>query len=240
MTDQVQTLVVDDEAGIRFFIKQTLERVGHIVTPIANGEDALKVLRDTSFDLAILDLKMGGRVDGLRVLQAIRWRWPQTVVIILTAHGTLETAMQAIQDDVDLYLLKPLTPQELREAVAEALEEHAERMARVQAEIATPEVLEIAPFHVDLQRHEVRYKDELLDLTPSEFDLLVHLMQNAHRVVPPPELVEVVRDYKPEDLYEARNIIKWYIHRLRRSVEPDPAHPRYIVNVRGVGYRFAK
>lgn len=240
MTDQVQTLVVDDEAGIRFFIKQTLERVGHIVTPIASGEDALEVLRDTVFDLAILDLKMGGRVDGLRVLQAIRWRWPQTVVIILTAHGTLKSAMQAIQDDVDLYLLKPLTPQELRAAVKEALEEHEQRLERVQEEIEAPKLLESGPFYVDLQRHEVRYEDTSLELTPSEFDLLVHLMQNAHRVVPPPELVEVVRDYKPEDLYEARNIIKWYIHRLRRTVEPDPSHPRYIVNVRGVGYRFAK
>ena len=70
------------------------------------------------------------------------------------------------------------------------------------------------------------------------FRLLVHLLQNAGRTISPPELVRVVRDYEPEYLHEARQIVKWYIHRLRRKVEPDPAHPRHIVNVRVEGYVF--
>ena len=75
-------------------------------------------------------------------------------------------------------------------------------------------------------------------MTPQEFKLLAHLVQNTPRVVPPPELVQVVRGYDPEYPHEARQIIKWYIHRLRRQIEPDPSKPRYILNVRGVGYTF--
>lgn len=239
MAEQIQTLVVDDEAGIRFFIKETLQKAGHLVTTAASGDEALDVLRDSRFDLVLLDLKLGGRTDGLKVLEGVRWRWPNAVVIILTAHGTLDTAMTAIREGVDRYLLKPLTPKELRESIQEALEEKREQLQRAQEQAQKQEILEEGPFSIDLQKHKVTYDDQLVELTPSEFDLLVHLMENAHRVVPPPELVEVVRDYKPEDLYEARNIIKWYIHRLRHSIEPDPSNPRFIVNVRGVGYRFA-
>ena len=239
MAEQIQTLVVDDEAGIRFFIKETLQKAGHLVTTAASGDEALDVLRNFRFDLVLLDLKLGGRTDGLKVLEGVRWRWPNAVVIILTAHGTLDTAMAAIREGVDRYLLKPLTPKELRESIQEALEEKREQLQRAREQAQKQEILEEGPFSIDLQKHKVTYDDELVELTPSEFDLLVHLMENAHRVVPPPELVEVVRDYKPEDLYEARNIIKWYIHRLRHSIEPDPSNPRFIVNVRGVGYRFA-
>lgn len=238
MADQVQTLVVDDEAGIRFFIKEALQRAGHVVTTAVNGEEALDLLRDTCFDLVMLDLKLGGRIDGLKVLEAVRWRWPDAVVVILTAHGSLESAIHAIREGVDRYLLKPLTPKELRAAVDEALEEQRSRLARAQEQAQEPALLEKGPFSIDLQKHQASYEDTPLELTPSEFDLLVHLMQNAHRVVPPQELVEVVRDYRPQDLYEARNIIKWYIHRLRQSIEPDPSHPCFVINVRGVGYRF--
>jgi two-component system, OmpR family, alkaline phosphatase synthesis response regulator PhoP len=238
MAEQVETLVVDDEAGIRFFITETLQRAGHVVTAASDGDEALTVLRDRQFDLVMLDLKLGGRVDGLKVLEAVRWRWPDTTVIILTAHGSLESAMTAIRDGVNRYLLKPLTPKELREAVNEALEERRELLQRSQEQAKEPTVLEHGPIRIELQKHQVLLDETPLDLTPSEFDLLVHLMRNGHRVVPPQELVEVVRGYHPDDLYEARSIIKWYVHRLRQSVEPDPPHPRFIINVRGVGYRF--
>jgi two-component system response regulator RegX3 len=91
---------------------------------------------------------------------------------------------------------------------------------------------------MNLDQHTVSVNGEYVDLTPQEFKLLAHLMQNTRRVVGPPELVQVVRDYDPDSLDEARQIIKWYIHRLRKQVEPDPASPRHIVNIRGVGYRF--
>ena len=238
MADLLRTLVVDDEEKIRFFLTETLERVGHVVTAVASGEEALDRLQETAFDLAILDLKLGGPIDGQRILEAIRWRWPTTVVIMLTAHGSLESAVDAIQEGVDGYLLKPVRPADVRQAVEEALYRR-QKLLEAEEQDLTDQILERGPFSVDLERHEVTYEGRPLDLSPRDFKLLVHLMQNAPQVVGPKQLVRVVRQYEPDHMHEAREIIKWYIHRLRKKVEPDPSNPRYILNVRGVGYRFA-
>jgi DNA-binding response OmpR family regulator len=240
MTQSMRTLVVDDEAGVRFFLEETLRRAGHSVSTAASGENALERLRETPFDLILLDLRLGGRVDGLRVLEAVKWRWPETVVIILTAHGSLDSAMAAIREGVDGYLLKPVQPEDVRRAVHEALSRR-ERLAEAQqGEDESLRTLQCGPFTVDLERHTATCDGAALDLTPREFDLLAHLMEHVDRVVEPPELVRVVRHYDPADLREAREIIKWYIFRLRQKVEPDPSAPRYILNVRGVGYRFGR
>ncbi|NIV32487.1 MAG: response regulator [Anaerolineae bacterium] len=238
MADLLRTLVVDDEERIRFFLTETLERVGHIVTAVASGEEALDRLQETAFDLAILDLKLGGAIDGQRVLEAIRWRWPATVVIMLTAHGSLESAVDAIQEGVDGYLLKPVRPADVRRAVEEALYRR-EKLLEAEEQERGGHLLQRGPFSVDLERHKATFEGRSLDLSPRDLALLVHLMQNAPQVVGPKELVRVVRQYEPDHMHEAREIIKWYIHRLRKKVEPDPSNPRYIVNVRGVGYRFA-
>lgn len=237
MIEPVQALVVDDDEGIRFFLASTLQRVGHSVTAAASGEEALVLLRDASFDLAILDLELGGRVDGMRVLEAIKWRWPATATVILTGHASLDSALAAIREGVDGYLLKPARAEEVRQAVSEALERRRD-MARPQAVGEESDLLQRGPFTVDLEKRQVTKDGTSLDLTNCEFELLVHLMQNAHRVVPPPELVWVVQQYECESLREARDIIKWYIHRLRCKVEAKPSHPRYILNVRGAGYTF--
>lgn len=237
MNKGVNTLVVDDEEGVRFFLEETLRKAGHVVTTAENGEEALARLRDNPYDVILLDLRLGGRTDGLRVLEAVRWRWPDTVVVILTAHGSLESAMTAIREGVDGYLLKPVDPEDVRRAVADAIERRRNQ-GRTPQETQEPQTLQYGAFAVDLEKHMVLIEERDLELTPHEFKLLVHLMQNAHRVLSPSELVRVVRDYECDDLYEAQQVIKWYIHRLRRKVEQDPSNPRYILNVRGVGYRF--
>ncbi len=238
VTESLHTLVVDDEAGIRFFLEETLRRAGHTVTTAPSGEIALEQLRDTAFDLVMLDLKLGGRVDGLRVLEAIRWRWPRTMVIILTAHGSLESAMTAIREGVDGYLLKPVEPSDVRQAVEDALERRKKLNAVQQEDEDAHRILEHGPFQIDLDQHLAAVSGEPVELTPSEFTLLVHLIENAQQVLVPQELVWVVRQYECETIHEARQIIKWYIHRLRHKVEPEPSNPRYILNVRGVGYMF--
>ena len=237
MTEQICTLVVDDEAGVRFFLEETLQRAGHVVVTASSGEEALDRLREMPFDLAVVDLKLGGRVDGLRVLEAVKWRWPETAVIILTAHGSLESAIAAIREGVDGYLLKPVGPEEVREAVQEALARR-ERLARPKEVDEDERVLQQGSFSVDLKKHLATLDSRTLDLTPGELKLLLCLMQNAQRVISPRELVLAVQGYESEYEWEARDTIKWHIHRLRRKVEPDPSNPRHILNVRGVGYRF--
>ncbi len=234
--DKTHTLVVDDEPGIRFFVEETLHRSGHDITTVKSGEEALETLRDNPFDLVILDLKLGGKVDGIKVLEAIRWRWPDTSVIILTAHGSLETALQAIDQGIEKYVQKPLSPKQLRDVVEQVLKERANLSTRLLDN--GHQILKKGPFEVDESLHRIVMNEKKLELTPSEFTLIVHLLRNDDRVISPEELVEVVRGYKPDDVIEARQIIKWYIHRLRQKVENDSSHPEYILNVRGVGYRI--
>jgi len=236
MAKQVCTLVVDDEEGVRFFLEEILRRAGHLVVTVSSGEEALERLWEGPFDLVMLDLKLGGRVDGMRVLEAVKWRWPETVVVILTAHGSLDSALAAIREGVDGYLLKPAEPGQVRQAVQEALARR-KRLIR-SAEPAREELLVQGSFSIDLQRHVATCAGQPLELTAREFALLVYLVQNASRVLSPQELVQVVQQYECQDPYEAQQIVKWYIHRLRRKVEPDPASPRHILTVRGVGYRF--
>ena len=236
MTEVIRTLVVDDEEGIRSTLSEALQRDGYTVATAASGEEALDLLRDTSFDAAIVDLSLGSHVDGLRVLEAIRWRWPNMAVVILTAHGSLESAIAAIREDVDDYLLKPARPSEVRQVMQRALDRRRSKSS--QAETQKQHIVQAGGFVADLDQHLATRDGEALALTPPEFRLLVHLMQNSHRVVQPPELVQVVQEYDVDDLYEARQIVKWYVHRLRHQIEPDPSHPRHIVNVRGVGYMF--
>jgi DNA-binding response OmpR family regulator len=233
MADPIRSLVVDDEAGVRFVLAETLRRAGHEVAAVESGEAALALLRDQVFDLAILDLHLGTRVDGMRVLEGIRWRWPHMAVIILTAHGSLESAMAAIREGVDGYLLKPAEPKEVLTAVHEALSRRQMRPAPAD----TPaHLLHHGALVLDLDKHRVTKAGQPVELAPAEFSLLAYLVENAHRTVPPKELVRATQGYEPDYQHEARQIVKWYIHRLRAKIEPDPVHPRYILNVRGVGY----
>lgn len=238
MPEAIRVLVVDDEEGIRLALTEILRREGHIITAAASGEEALERLRETAFDVAVLDLRLGGRVDGLRVLEAISWRWPATARIILTAHGSLDSAMEAIREGVDAYLLKPVRAKELRQTVQQVLDRRRQRTATAALTEEEGATVCRGGFEADLRNRRVKLDGLPLDLGVCEFDLLVYLMRNHRRVVPPPELVTVVRDYECSHLQEARDIIKWYVYRLRRKVEPNPSRPRYILNVRGVGYTF--
>jgi DNA-binding response OmpR family regulator len=237
MADPVKTLVVDDEEGIRFFLQEALQQIGHTVVTASCGEEALDRLRETAFDLVMLDLMLGGRVDGLRVLESVKWRWPETVVVILTAHGSLDSAITAIREGVDGYLLKPAEPDELWQTVRSALERRT-RQVQFRPPAEEERVVKRGPFSIDREKQLVMKDGALLELTSSEFALLAHLVENPYRAISPPELVRVVRQYECDDLYEARQIIKWYVHRLRQKVEPDPSNPIHILTVRGVGYRF--
>jgi DNA-binding response OmpR family regulator len=239
VSEPMRTLIVDDEENIRFVLKETLQRVGYLVSTASSGEQALDQLQDTPFDLILLDLQLGGPVGGQRVLEVVRWRWPATVVVILTGHGSLESAVEAIREGVDGYVLKPAKPDEVRQAVGEALYRRTKLIEAEETE-AGPEPVRKGPFTVDLRTHTATFEGQPLGLSPREMLLLVYLMQGAPGVIDPKDLVAVVRDYTPEDNYEAREIVKWYVHRLRQKVEPDPSKPRYIVNVRGVGYRFVE
>jgi len=233
MTDTIEALIVDDDAGIRFFLTETLEQVGYNVTTANRGGAALDILRDTAFDLIFLDLNLGGQTDGLRILEMTKWRWPQTAVVILTAHGTMDSALTAIQEGVEGYLLKPATPAEVRKTAEKALSRRKPELNGSTSKTRA-HTLKHGKLFLDLDKHLALLDGNPIELTSSEFRLLAHLIKNAERVSSPQELVKIARDYDCTDDREAREIIKWYIHRLRKKLK----NPEFIVNIRGVGYRL--
>lgn len=261
--NQPKILVVDDEEVTRLSLAEILSLEGYQVASASSGEEALQKLEKEAFDLVLADLVMK-EVDGLQVMEAAKKLSPDTVVIMLTAYGTLESAIQAMRQGAYDYLIKPCGAQEIVASVESGLAEQRqerrrqELMSRVEEmlralkaeEDETPtsvsrgdqltrvRFLQSGGIIVDLQKHIATLHGQLLNLTPTEFRLLACLMGKADQVLSCQELVREVQNYDCDER-EARDIIRVHIRRLRQKMEPDPANPQYILNVRGVGYTFA-
>ena len=262
--EEIRILVVDDEAAERITLGEVLRLEGYHVTLAASGEQALAVVRqEPMFDLAILDLRLPG-MDGLQVLDGIRRISSETIVILITGYGTLETAVQALRKGAYDFLLKPSPVEEVLVAVRRALSElKAGRHRRLlisqlqdtlQALVATTDGLMgvealsdlekgddgltvVGDIQIDKAKHMVTYRGEPVELTPTEFRLLECLVGRVGEVCTPQELVRCAQGYDT-DAWGARSIVRVHIRRLRRKLEPEPENPRYILNVRGVGYLF--
>jgi DNA-binding response OmpR family regulator len=267
-------LVVDDDDGVRFFLEDMLTRDGHEVVAVESGEAALEQITAQEFDLALVDLKLGG-IGGLEVLKALRQQSPDTAVIMLTAHATLETAMEALRQGAHDYLFKPCKAVELRESVRTGLLKHqwtqrqhelltqltrhlaeersataaqparrgAERPAdllSVAADTAENQArfLQQGGLIVDLMRHVTTLDGQMLELSPTEFALVAYLVSEAPRVVPPQELVRAVQGYECEP-WEARETLRYHVHRIRQKVRQATERTDIIHTVRGIGYTIA-
>lgn len=262
-TQPPRILVVDDEATTRISLAELLRLEGYDVSVAASGEDALEIIdRNPPFDLMVLDIKMPG-MDGLQLTEAVQQRSPDTVIILLTAFGTLETAIQALRRGAHDYLLKPCPVSQILESVRKGLSKRYQEQQRKKLvsrleqalselrAIEQPDVaialpvssveryLEVQDVRLDRERHQVWIGDRPVDLTTTEFKLLSYLMERADQVCSPQQLVRQAQGYEA-DPWGARAIVRVHIRRLRRKLEPDPARPRYIVNVRGVGYTFPR
>ncbi len=263
--DRPKILVVDDEEVTRLSLAEILSLEGYRVASARNGEEALQKLEEETFDLVLADLVMK-EVDGLQVMEAAKRLSPDTVVIMLTAYGSLESAIQAMRRGAYDYLIKPCGAQEIvasvesglarqrqerrRQELVAKVEEMLRALKAEEEEDEIPTVaskgdqskrarfLQSGGIIVDLQKHIATLHGQLLNLTPTEFRLLACLMGRADQVLSCRDLVREVQNYDCDER-EARDIIRVHIRRLRQKIEPDPAHPRYILNVRGVGYMFA-
>jgi DNA-binding response OmpR family regulator len=223
-------MVIDDDSNSRFLLEKVLRGRGDYVTTVASKREALTWLRETYFDLVILDPRLNESMDGLKILRAIRWRWPRTAVIVATRPRWLEEAVRSVHARADGYLVKPIDPQELVDVIADVLVQLDARCA----ENAGQNVLIRAGIVLNRERREVTFNGDRLNLTPTEFEILLYLLESAHRVVPAEELARVILGR--EDTERGRRMVRWHIHHLRRKLEPTPSDPHYILNVYGEGY----
>ena len=256
-------LVVDDEAVVRRVLGDALRRAGHEVELADCGTAALKRLTKPGIDLLLLDLQLGD-IDGVEVMHAARRNWPELPIIMLTAHGSLPSAIAAVRANAADYLLKPISMEKLREVIEATLERHHrfrvrgaqlksmyEQMGTLlqnegllssmavsdSAADTTGAVYEANPLRLDARQHTVMLRGQPLDVTPSEFAILQELLRAPGTVVSCLQLAHAIQTVA-DDEEEARALIRPHIGRLRRKVEHDSQQPCHLLSVRGIGYRW--
>lgn len=221
-------LIVDDELRMRRFIRMNLELEGYQVIEAENGIQALDQIRQYNPDLVIMDVMMP-EMDGFQTLEMLR-EISTVPVIQLTVRDDEEDITRGLSLGADDYVTKPFSPQVLTSRVAAVL-----RRAHWPAPPPRT-ILEIDDrLSVDFNRHQVIVDGERIDLRPTEYRLLNHLIQNAGWVVPHESLLAKVWGYEYRD---ETHYLRLYINYLRKKIEKDPANPEYILTERGVGYRF--
>ncbi len=221
-------LIVDDELRMRRFIRMNLELEGYQVIEAENGIQALDQIRQFNPDLAIMDVMMP-EMDGFETLRLLR-EISTMPVILLTVRDDEEDITHGLSLGADDYITKPFSPRVLTSRVGAVL-----RRAHWPAPPPRTVLRIDDRLSIDFNRHQVIVNGERIDLRPTEYRLLNHLIQNAGWVVPHDTLLAKVWGYEYRD---ETHYLRLYINYLRKKIEEDPANPQYILTERGVGYRF--
>lgn len=250
-------LIADDEQIILSLLENILQQEGYDVQSVNSGEKALEVLRNELYDLFILDIIMPG-IDGLEVLRNAKLLSPDLRIILLTGHGSLETAIEALRQGAHDYILKPVLPNEILSSVSRALARRAEqvqkRLLLEQIDTSVKRLRDAEGFEqqlsveaqtivledgvlIDLARREVWRGNLHVSLTPTEGKLMKILLENRGRVIPHRDLVFMLHGYESTE-WEAPEVLRPLISRLRRKLSVFPNGENWISNVRGTGYVF--
>jgi len=218
-------LVVEDEAGIAFALEVDLQTEGYEVKVATTGDEALQIARTERFHLILLDVMLPGK-DGFEVCRELRRSGFQTPIILLTAKAQEPEKVMGLELGADDYITKPFSPRELRARIKAALRRGGE---------AELEILRFGDAEVDFARCEVRRGGSAVELSALEFKLLTAFVRSRGRVLTRDQLLDAAwgRGMALND-----RVVDNHIVSLRRKLEPDPAHPRHFLNIRGIGYRF--
>jgi len=229
---RVNLLVVDDEASIRHVLRSTLDATGFEVTEASTGEEALALIVENTgeraYEAVLLDMNMPG-MGGMKACSEIRRLAPGIPILMLTVRDNPEDKVEALDSGADDYVTKPFHLRELTARVRAAIR-------RSHAAPATQDSVRIGDIELLPSRREVTKCGHRIRLTPTEFDLLHYLMSNAGKPVAHNLLLNAVwgSEYGGELEY-----LRTFIHQLRKKLEADPSHPRYLLTETWFGYRFA-
>jgi DNA-binding response OmpR family regulator len=221
-------LIVDDEKSIRNLVRSYLEADDYRVLEADNGERAVRLVREQSPDLVVLDVAMPV-LDGIEALRQIR-AFSDVYVVMLTARSEEVDKLIGLSVGADDYLTKPFSPRELVARIKAVL-----RRQRSAAGAAPSERLEFEPITIDLARREVSVATGPVELTTLEFDLLAALAAQPGRVFSRRQLIEAIWGW---DYFGDERVVDVHIRKLRRALGDDAAEPQLIGTVRGVGYKF--
>lgn len=223
--DKRTILVVDDDQGLRELIRINLEHEGYGVIQAGNGLQCVSAVREQRPDMVILDVMMP-EMDGLEACRQVR-EFSQLPILMLTARTQSEDVITGLDRGADDYLLKPFNVDELSARIRALLR----RVPPAYRPMSAGE----GQLSVDQQKREVLVRDKIVDLTPTEYQLLLILMEHAGKVVEHEKLLSAVwgQGYTRDNDY-----LKVYIWHLRRKVEVDPRNPKLLLTEWGVGYRL--
>ena len=228
-------LYFEDDQEISIFVKTLLESSGYVVEHYYSGKDIIKKVSQTKPDLILLDLTLPD-ADGIDVCRELKSdvRYKAIPIIILTARVSTEDKIVGFECGADDYMTKPFSPREVVARVKAILR-------RSQAQFDEPvsededDSIRIAGVKIYPDRYEVYYQDELLELTPKEFELLLYLAKNKGRVLTRDQLLSAVWNY---DFAGDTRIVDVHISHLRDKIEQNSKKPTYIKTIRGLGYKL--
>jgi DNA-binding response OmpR family regulator len=240
--NKANILVADDELIERQTLTDILRLEGYHVAAVANGEAAVDYIRLNTIDLIVLDLRMPG-MSGLDVIKVINRISPDVEIILLTAHGSIESAIDALRSQVHDYLLKPASPSQIIDSVARGLARRRNKIRekeRQQTDVGKEENAVVTlgdGIVVDYGRRLVRSEIRTILLTPAEGRLLRIFVENIGKVFTHRELVLLVQGYSTTQ-QEAPEILRPLVSRLRQKLSEIPSLMQRVVSVRGTGYVF--
>ena len=218
-------LVVEDEQAIAFGLRLDLQNEGYAVDVEADGETAFQRAAKEPFDLILLDVMLP-RKDGFDICRDLRRAGCRTPIIMLTAKAQEAEIVMGLELGADDYVTKPFSPRVLRSRVKAALRRADEEDTLVHA---------FGDLEVDFGRGELRRGGRPVALTALEFKLLAALVRNRGRLLNRAQLLDLVWG---SGTFVTERVVDNHVVTLRKKIEPDPARPRYLLNVRGLGYRF--
>ena len=225
----IRVLVVEDEQSFSEAIAFMLGKEGFAVTVAETGPDALETFEKQGADLILLDLMLPG-MSGTDVCRTIRQK-SNVPIIMVTAKADEIDKIVGLEIGADDYVTKPFSSRELVARIRAVLRRHVE----VVVDDIDDAVLEVGPVRMDIDRHQVTVRGELVSLPLKEFDLLELLMRNNGRVLTRGQLIDRVWG---SDYVGDTKTLDVHIKRLRSKIEADPAEPTHVLTVRGLGYKF--
>ena len=223
-------LLVEDDRDIARVVELHASDLGSEVVWTPSGEEGLELALSGRFALVVLDLMLPD-LDGLEVCRALRARRPEVLILMLTARSSELDRVVGLELGADDYLGKPFGVRELQARIKALLRRKRDALQAEQA----PRSVRVGELEIDARAREVRLAGEPVHLTAREFDLLVQFARNPGRVYSRAQLLDLVWG-RGFDGFE--HTVNSHINRLRGKIEPDPAQPRYIHTVWGVGYKF--
>lgn len=226
---QKHILVIDDEPDLVELVSYHLKKEGFTVDSASDGESALIMLRNGHYDLVSLDLMLPGMqgVELCRILRADP-KMSSLPIIMLTAKGEEVDRILGIEMGADDYMSKPFSPREFIARIKALLR----RSGRKQT---TEETLKIGEIEIDTERYKVAVRGKPVQLTSTELKLLIYLVERRGKVLSRNQLLDAVWQ---EDATDEQRKVDVHIRRLRTAIEKDPARPKYIKTLRGIGYFF--